>query len=112
MEGEFVGYPFQRQVYEQHARNWHLTWPGVSWIVNTIKDEETFYFGIDMIHDFLNESSAPIINAAFTPVKSLSDPTKKLDYCFFNIQNIEYEDYGEFHCYGGYICYSFPELGV
>jgi hypothetical protein len=107
----------QYSAYRYFDKTGSYLWPipslSLGWVVNTIKDGETFYFGFEMIPPYPMSYNYPIIDAAFTPVKSLSDPTKKLDYCFFTVQNICYPDSGTlFYSYGGYLCHSYPEIGL
>ena len=116
-----VDIPLQEPIYRTFtkagSRDWALPAPIMIWVINTIKDGETFYFGFENINPYTSANSfdinTPMIDAAFTPVKSLSDPTKKLDYCFFTVVNYGYLGSDDLYwAYGGYLYRSFPELGI
>lgn len=111
-DNNLLQWPAQRHFDKISSSRWSIPSPYLEWVVNTIKDGETFYFGFEMISPYPMSYNYPIIEAAFTPVKSLSDPTKKLDYCFFTVQNACYPVLDNlFYSYGGYLCRSYPEIG-
>lgn len=113
VDNSLLQLPASRNFDKFSPYDWSIPPSYLGWVVNTIKDGETFYFGFEMIPPYQISYNFPIIDAAFTPVKSLSDPTKKLDYCFFTVQNICYKQPEYlFISYGGYLCHSYPEIGL
>ena len=107
-------YPYEFWVTDNTSKYWNSSVPFLELKVNVIKSGDSLFFGIVNYSSRLAIGYEPsVINMAFTPVKSLTDPTKKFDYCVLRLDHnffptSEYDS--RVYSYGSYIYASKPEL--